>query len=306
MGLRGSRLMNDLEAWWPGMGARIIDGKAIAKAVEGRLALGVQETTKALGRPPRLVVVLVGDDAGSQVYVKRKAEAASRLGIDSETKRLPATASQAEVAATLQALADDRRIDGILLQLPLPNGLDPDPLLRLIPPQKDVDGFHPTNVGGLAAGKGTLLPCTPQGVLEILDHEKIKLEGAEVCIVNHSNVVGKPLALLLLNRNASVDVCHKFTKDLGAHTRRADILITATGVAGLIGKDHIKRGATVIDVGIARAPDGSIRGDVRFDEAKEVAGAITPVPGGVGPLTVAMLMQNVLAAARGRLAEGTV
>jgi methylenetetrahydrofolate dehydrogenase (NADP+) / methenyltetrahydrofolate cyclohydrolase len=282
------------------MGARIIDGKAIAKAVEQRLLSEVAALKKSRGRAPHLAVVLVGDDPGSHVYVKRKSEAAERLGIEGKTHRLPASSTQKELADALRGLAADEMVDGILLQLPLPAHLDADPLLLLIPPEKDVDCFHPQNIGAVAVGQGALRPCTPQGVLEILDHEGIKLEGAEVCIVNHSNIVGKPLALLMLNRNATVDVCHKFTKDLAGHTRRADILVSATGVAGLIGKEHVKPGAVVIDVGIARAADGSIRGDVRFDEVKEIAKAITPVPGGVGPLTVAMLMQNVVAAARSR------
>lgn len=282
------------------MGARIIDGKAIAKAVEQRLVTQVAELKRTRGRGPHLAVVLVGDDPGSQVYVKRKSEAAERLGIEGKTHRLPTGTTQAELGDLLRRLADDDLVDGILLQLPLPTHLDADPLLRLIPPEKDVDSFHPQNVGAIATGQGALRPCTPQGVLEILDHEKIPLEGADVCIVNHSNIVGKPLALLLINRNATVEVCHQYTRDLASHTKRADILITATGVAGLIGREHVKAGAVVIDVGIARAADGSIRGDVRFEEVKEVAQAITPVPGGVGPLTVAMLMQNVVAAMRTR------
>lgn len=282
------------------MGARIIDGKAIAKAVEQRLLSQIAELKRTHGRPPHLAVVLVGEDPGSQVYVKRKSEAAERLGIEGKTHRLPSNATQQELGALLRKLGTDYNVDGILLQLPLPDHLDADPLLRLIPPEKDVDSFHPQNVGAVAIGQGALRPCTPQGVLEILDHEGIKLEGADICIVNHSNIVGKPLALLLINRNATVEVCHQFTRDLPSHTQRADILITATGVAGLIGKEHVKPGAVVIDVGIARAPDGSIRGDVRFDEVKEIAKAITPVPGGVGPLTVAMLMQNVVVAMRSR------
>ena len=282
------------------MGARIIDGKAIANAVEQRIVSQVAELKRTHGRAPHLAVVLVGDDPGSKVYVKRKSEAAERLGIEGKTHRLPSTTTQAELGELLQRLATDDHVDGILVQLPLPNHLHADPVLRLIPPEKDVDSFHPQNVGAVAIGQGSLRPCTPQGVLEILDHEKIPLEGADVCIVNHSNIVGKPLALLLINRNATVEVCHQYTRDLPSHTRRADILITATGVAGLIGREHVKPGAIVIDVGIARAADGSIRGDVRFDEVKEVAQAITPVPGGVGPLTVAMLMQNVVAAMRSR------
>lgn len=283
------------------MSARTIDGTAIARAVEGRLKADVAAFGRSAGRPPSLAAVLVGDDAGSLVYLRRKSEAAQRLGIRSETHRLPATAQAADVRAKVSALGGDPEVDGILLQLPLPGHLPADELLSAIPPAKDVDGFHPHNLGAGAVGSRALLPCTPQGVLEILDHEKVKLEGAEVCIVNHSKVVGRPLALLLLARNATVTVCHKYTRDLAAHTRRADVLVTATGVPGLIGRDHVKPGAVVIDVGIARDPGGGVRGDVRFDEVREVAAAITPVPGGVGPLTVAMLMRNVVAAARARV-----
>lgn len=281
------------------MAARIIDGRSIAKRIEETLLQDVREFTRSRGRPPRLAAVLVGDDEASQVYVRRKSEAAKRVGIDAVTHRLPARSREADVARLLEQLAADDGVDGILLQIPLPGGLDADRLMGAIPVEKDVDCFHPHNVGRAAQGGAALLPCTPQGVLEILDHERVTLEGAEVCIVNHSNLVGRPLALLLLQRNATVTVCHKYTKGLADHTRRADVLISATGVAGLIGREHVKPGAVVLDVGISRG-DGGLAGDVRFEEVKEVAGAITPVPGGVGPLTVAMLLRNILAAARAR------
>jgi methylenetetrahydrofolate dehydrogenase (NADP+)/methenyltetrahydrofolate cyclohydrolase len=283
------------------MTARLLDGRALGRRVEETLAKDVAALRARLGRAPRLAAVLVGEDAASKVYLKRKSEAAQRVGIESSLQTLPANSTQAQVAAALDRLAADPAVDGILLQLPLPPGLDADRLMVRIPPSKDVDGFHPTNMGELSLGRDGLAPCTPRGILEILDDAKVALHGAEVCIVNHSHVVGRPLAMMLLHRNATVTVCHKFTKDLAAHTRRADVLITATGVAGLIGADHVKPGATVIDVGIARAKDGGITGDVRFEEVSAVAGQITPVPGGVGPMTVAMLMRNVVWAARKRL-----
>lgn len=283
------------------MAARIIDGRAIAQRIEEALRPDVEEFLRNCGRAPGLAAVLVGDDEASHVYVRRKSEAAKRVGIDAHTHRLPSRSSESDVGHVLDRLAADDSVDGILLQLPLPSGLDADRLTAKVPPEKDVDCFHPQNVGRAAQGGATLLPCTPQGVLEILDHERVPLEGAEVCIVNHSNLVGRPLALLLLQRNATVTVCHKYTKNLADHTRRADVLVSATGVGGLIGRDHVKPGAVVIDVGIARAGDGGLAGDVRFDEVKDVAGAITPVPGGVGPLTVAMLLRNVVVAARARL-----
>ena len=284
------------------MTARVIDGRAIARAIEARIATDAADLRKRIGRSPKLVAVIVGDDAASKIYVRRKSEAAQRVGIDADTRFLPATAATKDVAAVLDGLATDGTVDGILLQLPLPDGLDASSLTELIPPEKDVDAFHPRNVGATQLGQGKLQPCTPQGILEILDHENVKLEGVHVVIVNHSHVVGRPLAMLLLERNATVTICHKFTKDLAVETRRADVLVTATGVAGLIGPEHVKPGAVVIDVGIARDKEGAVRGDVRFDAVKEVAGAITPVPGGVGPLTVALLLRNVVTACRMRRA----
>lgn len=284
------------------MVARRIDGRAHAKRIEDSLARIVHDEAPRRRATPNLVAVLVGDDAASAVYVKRKTEAAARTGIRTATKHLPASASQEEVRVVLSALAADRDVDGILLQLPLPPSLEAKELLDLIPPEKDVDCFHPVNVGAVALDRANLLPCTPAGVLELLLGEGVPLEGAEVVIVNHSHVVGRPLAELLFSRNATVTVCHKFTKDLASHTRRADVLITATGVPGLITRGHVKPGAVVIDVGIARSPQGGITGDVRFEEVSEVASAITPVPGGVGPMTVAMLMRNVVAAWRSRRA----
>lgn len=282
------------------MVARRIDGRAHAKRIEDGLAKTVHEETARRRATPHLAAVLVGDDPASAVYVKRKSEAAARVGIRASTHRLPATASREEVRGLLARLAEDGDVDGILLQLPLPPGLDEKPLLSLIPPEKDVDCFHPTNVGAVALDRATLLPCTPAGILELLTGEGVKLEGAETVIVNHSHVVGRPLAELLLSRNATVTVCHKFTRDLASHTRRADVLVSATGVAGLITREHVKPGAVVIDVGIARNPQGGLTGDVRFEEVAAIAGAITPVPGGVGPMTVAMLMRNVVAAWRSR------
>jgi methylenetetrahydrofolate dehydrogenase (NADP+)/methenyltetrahydrofolate cyclohydrolase len=278
------------------MPGRTIDGRVLAQRIEERLRADVAALAKK-NLPPQLDVVLVGDDTASEVYVRRKKEACARVGISVKVHHLAASTPQKELAMLLDALNVDPMVTGVLLQLPLPKRLDERPLLEAIHPAKDVDCFHPANVGRAAQGTGTLLPATPRAVLAILDEERVELEGAHVVIVNHSNLIGRPLAALLLQRNATVTVVHKYTKDLAAHTKRADVLVTATGVPGLITKAHVKPGAIVIDVGIAR--NGSrVAGDVRFEDVAAVAGALTPVPGGVGPLTVAMLLSNVVAAYR--------
>lgn len=282
------------------MTARLLDGRALARRVEESLAAEVASLRNQLGRAPCLVAILVGDDAGSKVYLKRKAEAAKRVGIESRLEVLPTSAAESDVDRVIDHLGRDPHVDGILLQLPVPPGLDPERLMERIPPEKDVDGFHPRNVGLTSLGRARLLPCTPRGIMEILDDANVPLEGEDVVIINHSHIVGRPLAMLLLHRNATVTVCHKYTQDLAAYTQRADVLITATGVPGLIGAEHVREGATVIDVGIARTKDGAITGDVRFEEVQEIAARLTPVPGGVGPMTVAMLMKNVVTAARMR------
>jgi methylenetetrahydrofolate dehydrogenase (NADP+)/methenyltetrahydrofolate cyclohydrolase len=266
--------------------------------VEAEVKHAVDELSSAHGPAPRLDVVVVGEDPGSTVYVRRKAEAARRVGIHGETHHLPATAHQADVEAVIRNLNADAAVHGILLQLPLPTHLLKGPLLDMIRPQKDVDCFHPHNVGLALIGRAPMPPPTPQAVLELLDREQIPLEGADVVIVNHSNLIGKPLAALLINRDATVTVCHKATRDLRGHTRQADVLVSGTGVANLITRNHVKPGSVVVDVGFARTADGRLCGDVDQDAVAEVASALTPVPGGVGPMTVAMLMRNVVAAYR--------
>jgi methylenetetrahydrofolate dehydrogenase (NADP+) / methenyltetrahydrofolate cyclohydrolase len=279
------------------MPGRTLDGRALAQRVEARVRADVAALTGDGRPPPQLDVVLVGDDPASHVYVRRKRDACERVGIAVKEHRLPTATSTEELATLLAALNLDPMVTGVLLQLPLPPGRDEGALLATIHPHKDVDCFHPENLGRAVQGTGTILPATPRAVLALLDEAGVSLRGAHVAIVNHSNLIGRPLAALLLQRDATVTVCHKHTANLAAETRRADVLVTATGVPGLIGREHVKPGAVVIDVGIARV-DGQVRGDVRADEVLPVASALTPVPGGVGPMTVAMLLTNLVAAAR--------
>jgi methylenetetrahydrofolate dehydrogenase (NADP+)/methenyltetrahydrofolate cyclohydrolase len=275
------------------MSAKIIDGNAVAAEVRARVAAEVKE----LGASPGLATVLVGDDPASAIYVRRKHEASEEVGIRSIGHELPASTTQAELLALVDALAVDDEINGILVQLPLPGGLDADEVIDRIPAGKDVDGLTPISAGRLARGTPKLVSCTPLGVIELLRHSGTEMEGAEAVIVGRSNLVGRPLISLLIAENATVTVCHSRTRDLGEVCRRADILVAAAGSPRLIKGDMIKPGATVIDVGTNRLDEGLV-GDVDFDAAKEVAGAITPVPGGVGPMTIAMLLSNTLAAAR--------
>jgi methylenetetrahydrofolate dehydrogenase (NADP+)/methenyltetrahydrofolate cyclohydrolase len=278
--------------------ANILDGKATAAAVREDVAAGVA-TLRAAGHPaPGLCVVLVGGDPASQVYVRNKDRAATQAGFEVSTLRLDAETSQADLEAEIKRLNLDSSVHGILVQLPLPKGLDADSVLRGLDPAKDVDGLTATNVAALVTGSLGHVPCTPAGCIEILDRHGIALEGKRVTIVGRSMLVGKPLAQLALARNATVTVCHSRTADLAAECRRADILVAAVGVARLIKGDWIQPGATVLDVGINRGEDGKLVGDVDFEEAVSVAGAITPVPGGVGPMTIAMLLKNTLSAAR--------
>jgi methylenetetrahydrofolate dehydrogenase (NADP+)/methenyltetrahydrofolate cyclohydrolase len=278
--------------------AKPLDGKALAKRMEGELSTEVARLAKAHGRAPGLAVVLVGHDPASEVYVRRKQEACERTGIATFEHRLPPTVPEAELVALVRRLNADARVDGILVQLPLPAHVSKAAVLQSIAPAKDVDAFHAETMGHALIGDETLAPCTPQGVLLLLDEAGVRLPGAEVCIVNHSNLIGKPLAALLINRDATVTVCHKRTRDLAAHTRAADVLVTATGVPGLIRAEHVKPGAVVVDVGIHRGADGKLVGDVAFDEALPRASRITPVPGGVGPMTIAVLLQNTVRAFR--------
>jgi len=280
--------------------ARIIDGKAVAAAVRSRVAEEVKAFAAERGRTPLLTTVIVGDDPASQVYVGGKHRACEEVGMRSSHHDLPGETSEAELLALVDELNGDADVDGILVQLPVPEQIDPDRIVAAIDPGKDVDGLTPVNAGLLAHGMPGLVPCTPAGVMELLDHQGVKLEGAEAVVVGRSKLVGVPVARLLLAANATVTSCHSRTRDLPAVCRRADVLIAAVGVPGLLGADAVKPGATVIDVGVNRTDEG-LRGDMDFEAAAEVAGAITPVPGGVGPMTIAMLLVNTLAAARARV-----
>lgn len=277
----------------------MIDGKLIAQQVKEELKA---ETARlaAQGKVAGLAVVLVGDDPASALYVTSKEKTARELGMHSEQHRLPVSTTQAELAALVDQLNADERIHGILVQSPLPAGLDQDAIFRRILPAKDVDGFHPENVGRLWQGHDTLVACTPAGVMVLLAHMGVDPAGKHAVVVGRSNIVGKPMAALLLQRNATVTICHSKTPDLQAVCRTADILIAAVGKLELLTGEYIKPGAVVIDVGINPVPGfkSKIRGDVQFESAAQVAGMITPVPGGVGPMTIAMLMANTLKAAK--------
>jgi len=287
--------------------AERIDGTAIALAIRTEAAEAARALT-ARGVTPGLAVVLVGDDPASAVYVKAKGKACEEAGMHSVTIRLPAETTQEALLAQVKALNDDRAIHGILVQMPLPKHIDPDLIIRTIKPEKDVDGFHPVNVGkNLIGEKDGFVPCTPAGVQELLVRSGVETKGAECVIVGRSNIVGKPMMALMVQQgkgaNATVTVCHSATKDLAFHTKRADILIVAAGKANMVTGDMVKPGAVVIDVGINRIPDASTKsgtrlvGDVDFAGASAVASKITPVPGGVGPMTIAMLLRNTVRAA---------
>jgi methylenetetrahydrofolate dehydrogenase (NADP+)/methenyltetrahydrofolate cyclohydrolase len=273
----------------------IIDGKALAADVEVETAERVKKLAQR-AIVPGLATVLVGENPASQMYIRLKHSACARIGIRSENVVLSENCSEKEIIARILELNGRPDINGILLQLPLPKGQSPQNAIMSILPEKDVDGFHPVNMGSLLLGAERLVPCTPRGIIYALERLGKKLEGAEAVIVGHSNVVGKPLAAMLLNRNATVQVCHVFTKDLALHTRDAEILVVAAGVPALIKKDMVRPGAVVFDVGINRVGDKTV-GDVDFDAVKDIASAITPVPGGVGPLTVAMLLSQTVFAA---------
>ena len=275
------------------MSATIVDGKAIAAAVRAEVARDVA----AMDRAPGLATVLVGDDPASAIYVANKQRACREAGIEPIDHRPPADASPDEVAALIERLNADPGVSGILLQLPVPAHLDGPALTALIDPAKDVDGLTPLSAGALAQGRPGLRPCTPSGVIELLDRHDVELEGAEAGVVGRSILVGRPLAHLLLGRNATVTVAHSRTRDLAATCARADVLVAAVGVPRLVGAEHVKPGAAVIDVGMNRLEDG-LAGDVDFDAVAPRAGVITPVPGGVGPMTIAMLLRNTVLAAR--------
>jgi methylenetetrahydrofolate dehydrogenase (NADP+)/methenyltetrahydrofolate cyclohydrolase len=280
--------------------ARVIDGKAVAASVRARVAEEVRAFEAEHGRVPALATVLVGDDPASHVYVGGKHKACEEVGIRSLHHELPGETSENELLELVGELGLDRAVDGILVQLPVPDQIDPDRIVAALDPAKDVDGLTPVNAGLLAHGMPGLVPCTPAGVMELLRHEGVELEGEEAVVVGRSKLVGVPVARLLLGANATVTSCHSRTRDLLSVCRRADVLVAAVGTPGLLGADAVKPGAVVIDVGVNRTDDG-LRGDVDFDAAAEVASAITPVPGGVGPMTIAMLLVNTLAAARARV-----
>jgi methylenetetrahydrofolate dehydrogenase (NADP+)/methenyltetrahydrofolate cyclohydrolase len=278
------------------MTARIIDGKTIAQEVRAEWKLRT-DALKARGVTPGLAVIIVGEDPASKVYVANKVKACAELGLHSEHISLPADTTEQALLDRIAQLNADPSIHGILVQLPVPKHIDGDKVLNAISPEKDVDGFHPVNVGALATGNMRFAPCTPYGSMKLLEKSGVSIEGKHAVVVGRSNIVGKPMALLLLQANATVTICTSKTVDLAKHTRDADILVVATGKPKMITGDMIKPGAAVIDVGINRLPDGKLCGDVDFDSAKEVAGWITPVPGGVGPMTITMLVANTVQSA---------
>lgn len=277
--------------------AKIIDGKATAASIRQELAAAVSALPASAPRPG-LAVVQVGEDPASSVYVRSKTRACEEVGFRSFGHHLPEAVTEDALLALVAELNADPAVDGILVQLPLPGHIDKDRVLNAVDPHKDVDGFHPVNVGLLLLGQPTLGACTPAGVMELLRREGVAVAGRHVVIVGRSNIVGKPLAAMMLNAHATVTVCHSRTPDLGVHTRQADILVAAVGRVGLITRDMVKPGAVVIDVGMNRNDQGKLVGDVAYDEVAEVAGRITPVPGGVGPMTIAMLLANTWQAYR--------
>lgn len=280
------------------MSAQLIDGKKISAEVRAEVTAEVSQRIKAGQRPPGLAVILVGQDPASTIYVRNKRRDCEAVGFKSFQYDLPATSTQAELESLVDQLNDDPAVDGILIQLPLPDHLSADPLLLRISPEKDVDGFHPYNVGRLCQRLPELRPCTPAGIIRLLDSIDTQYKGAHAVIVGASNIVGRPMALELLLKGATITVAHRFTRDIAHHVGAADILVAAAGKPGLIKGEWIKPGATVIDVGMNRLECGKLCGDVEFEAARERAAWITPVPGGVGPMTIATLLQNTLKACR--------
>jgi len=282
----------------------IIDGKAIAARVRAEVAEAVKDLVARAGMSPGLAAVRVGEDPASVIYVRNKIKACREVGIESFEHALPERTSQEDLLGLVSRLNADRRVHGILVQLPLPKQIDPDRVIDLVAPEKDVDGFGPRNVAALAMGRPGLRPCTPAGCIRLLDEAETPLQGARALVVGRSLIVGKPMAFLLLERHATVTIAHSRTQDLAGEVGRADVVVAAIGRAELIKGSWIKPGATVIDVGMNRLPDGKLKGDVEFAPAAERARAITPVPGGVGPMTIAYLLKNTLAAARAQLQAG--
>ena len=278
--------------------ANIIDGKAISAEVRREIAIDTKRLIDKTGVTPGLAVIIVGEDPASQVYVRNKRRACEEVGFYSEAYELPEATTQEELEALVERLNGDKNIHGILVQLPLPKHLDEEKILLKISPDKDVDAFHPYNVGRIMIGNYDFLPCTPAGVMELIHRSGVSVSGKECVVVGRSNIVGKPMAMLLLHDNGTVTVCHSRTKDLAEVTRRADILVAAIGKADFFTADMVKEGAVVIDVGMNRRADGKLTGDVDFESVSRVASYITPVPGGVGPMTITMLMKNTLKAAQ--------
>ena len=275
------------------MAAKILDGKALANEMREKLKEEI-DLLKNKGIIPRLSVILVGENPASKIYVRNKERAAEKVGILSETHRLPKETTREELLSLIEKLNNDPSVHAILVQLPLPDHLPEQEIIESVNPKKDADGFHPFNLGRLLAGKPMVRPCTPYGIMKLIEYASIDLKGKEAVVVGRSTIVGKPMFHLLLEKHATVTVCHSRTRDLSHHTKRADILVVAAGRAHLVKGDMIKEGACVIDVGINRLSDGSLVGDVEFEKAKEVARWITPVPGGVGPMTVTMLLYNTV------------
>lgn len=280
------------------MSATIIDGKKVSKDIRETLKTETAEFVQKTGVTPGLAVVLVGNDPASAVYVRNKHRACEEIGFYSEVHELPEDTKESDLLALLDRLNEDPKIHGILVQLPLPKQIDADKVIRKIKPEKDVDAFHPENVGRIMLGNYHFLPCTPAGVMALLDAYGIDPAGKDCVVIGRSNIVGKPQAFLLLERNATVTICHSRTADLASHTKRADIIVVAIGKPRFLKADMVNPGAVVIDVGINRLPDGKLCGDADFEPITELASAITPVPGGVGPMTITMLMKNTLTAAR--------
>jgi methylenetetrahydrofolate dehydrogenase (NADP+)/methenyltetrahydrofolate cyclohydrolase len=279
------------------MTAQIISGKEVAAEIKLKLEQEVKALTEH-GITPGLTVVIVGEDPASQVYVRNKGKECEKLGMRSEIIRLPETTSQAELLVILDGLNNNTEVHGILVQLPLPKHISEESILLAIDPSKDVDGFHPVNVGNMVIGGDSYLPCTPAGVIELIRRTGLDIAGKHAVIIGRSNIVGKPVSMLLLREHATVTICHSKTTNIEQITSQADILIAAVGRANLVKRSWVKPGAIVIDVGVNRLEDGKLAGDVDFEDVKEVAGYITPVPGGVGPMTITMLLQNTLQAAR--------
>ncbi|MDD2838907.1 MAG: bifunctional methylenetetrahydrofolate dehydrogenase/methenyltetrahydrofolate cyclohydrolase FolD [Sulfuricurvum sp.] len=277
---------------------QILDGKALAKKIEEKVSAGAKELKMKTGRVPGLAVILVGHDPASQAYVGMKKKACDRAGFYSVTHEMPEDISQEAIIKTIEMMNLNPNIDGILIQLPLPKHIDTTKILEIVAPTKDVDGFHPYNVGRLATGLDGFVPCTPLGVMELLAEYDVDVKGKNCCVVGASNIVGKPMAALLLNANATVEICHIFTDDLKKHTLAADVILVGAGVINLIKADMVKEDAIIVDIGINRADDGRLVGDVDYDAVSAKTSYITPVPGGVGPMTIAMLLSNTLKAAQ--------